>query len=190
MDEIVFFAAGAPAPQGSKNHVGHGVMVESSKRVKPWRGTVRTAAIKALDGQQPRTGPLEVYLRFVMPRPKSHLRQGRAQTDGWRLLPSAPRKHTSKPDVDKLARAVLDALTGVCWCDDAQVVAVHAEKTYAYRATPTPGVHAIIRTAATPLCVGCGRNAYSYRQTADGPLCVDCALGDELADEDEDDEES
>lgn len=43
-------------------------------------------------------------------------------------------------------------------------------------------------TAAAPLCVGCGRNAYSYRQTVDGPLCVDCALGDEPADEDEDEE--
>lgn len=190
MDEIVFFAAGAPAPQGSKTHIGHGVMVESSKRVKPWRGTVRTAAIKALDGQQPRTGPLEVWLRFIMPRPKSHLRQGRAQTDGWRLLPFAPRQHTGKPDVDKLVRAVLDALTGACWCDDAQVVAVHGEKGYAYRGAPTPGVYVLIRPAVALLCVGCGRNAYSCRQTADGPLCVDCALGDELADEDEDDEES
>ncbi|WP_454921374.1 RusA family crossover junction endodeoxyribonuclease [Actinomyces naeslundii] len=185
MDEIVFFAAGTPAPQGSKRHVGGGRLVESSRQVGPWRATARRAALEAMSGQQPRTGPLEVYLRFIMPRPEGHLRQGRAQTDGWRLLPSAPRQHTGKPDVDKLVRAILDALTGVCWCDDAQVVAVHAEKTYAYRATPTPGVHAIIRTAATPLCVGCGRNAYSYRQTADGPLCVDCALGDELADEDE-----
>ena len=185
MDEIVFFAAGAPAPQGSKTHVGHGVMVESSKRVKPWRGTVRTAAIKALDGQQPRTGPMDVYLRCIMPRPKSHLRKGKAQTDGWRLLPFAPRKHTSKPDVDKLIRAVLDALTGVCWYDDAQVVVVHGEKSYAYRTTPTPGVYVLIRPAVALLCVGCGRSAYSCWRTVDGPLCADCAPGDEPADEDE-----
>lgn len=185
MDEIIFFAEGVPAPQGSKRHVGGGRLVESFRQVGPWRATVRRAALEVMSGQPPRTGPLEVYLRFAMPRPKSHLRRGRAQTDGWQLLPSAPRKHTSKPDVDKLVRAVLDALTGVCWSDDAQVVAVHGEKGYAYRATPTPGVHAIIRPVTAPLCVSCGRNAYSYHQTVDGPLCVDCTLRDELADEDE-----
>lgn len=182
-NEICFFVAGRPAAQGSKRHVGGGRLVESSRQVGPWRATVRRAALEVMSGQPPRTGPLEVYLRFVMPRPKSHLRKGKAQTDGWRLLPFAPRKHTSKPDVDKLARAVLDALTGVCWCDDAQVIAVHAEKSYAYRATPTPGVHAIIRPATAPLCVSCGRNAYSYRQTADGPLCVACTLRDENAEQ-------
>ena len=190
MDEIVFFAEGFPAPQGSKTHVGGGRLIESSRQVGPWRGTVRRAAIRAMGGRPPRTGPLEVYLRFIMPRPKSHLRKGRAQTDGWRLLPSAPRHHTGKPDVDKLVRAALDALTGVCWCDDAQVVAVHGEKSYAYRAAPTPGVYVIIRPAVALPCVDCGRGTYGYTQTADGPLCADCALGDELADEDEDDEES
>jgi len=190
MDEIVFFAEGVPAPQGSKTHVGGGRLVESSRRVGPWRDTVRAAAIRALGGRPPRTGPLEVWLRFIMPRPKSHLRRGRAQTDGWRLLPFAPRQHTGKPDVDKLVRAVLDALTGACWCDDAQVVAVHGEKGYAYRGAPTPGVYVIIRPAVALPCVDCGRSTYGYTQTADGPLCADCALGDELADEDEDDEES
>lgn len=185
MDEIVFYAEGSPAPQGSKTHVGGGRLIESSRQVGPWRTTVRTAAIRAMGGRPPRTGPLEAYLRFVMPRPKSHLRKGRAQTDGWRLLPSAPRKHTSKPDVDKLVRAVLDALTGVCWCDDAQVVAVHGEKGYAYRGAPTPGVYVLIRPAVASPCVDCGRSTYGCSQTVDGPLCIDCALGDELADEDE-----
>ena len=185
MDEIVFYAAGFPAPQGSKTHVGGGRLIESSRLVGPWRDTVRTAAIRAVDGQPPRTGPLEAWLRFIMPRPKSHLRKGRAQTDGWQLLPFAPREHTSKPDVDKLVRAVLDALTGVAWCDDAQVVAVHGEKGYAYRGAPTPGVHVIIRPAVALLCVGCGRSAYSYWRTVDGPLCADCAPGDEPADGDE-----
>lgn len=38
---------GLPAPQGSKRHVGRGVMVESSKNVKPWRSAVVWAAISA-----------------------------------------------------------------------------------------------------------------------------------------------
>ncbi|QDH92357.1 RusA-like resolvase [Gordonia phage Spooky] len=31
---------GIPAPQGSKRHVGNGILIESSKRVGPWRAVV------------------------------------------------------------------------------------------------------------------------------------------------------
>ena len=41
---IELYAVGDPAPQGSKSHVGNGVMIESSKRVKPWRRQVAAAA--------------------------------------------------------------------------------------------------------------------------------------------------
>ena len=39
---------GTPAPQGSKRHVGNGVMVESSKKVKPWRQDVKHAALEVI----------------------------------------------------------------------------------------------------------------------------------------------
>ena len=39
---------GTPAPQGSKRHVGHGRMIEQSKRVKPWRNDVKAAAETAI----------------------------------------------------------------------------------------------------------------------------------------------
>jgi Holliday junction resolvase RusA-like endonuclease len=61
--------------------------------------------------------PLSVTLTFFMPRPKSHYR-----TSG-QLKPAAPRfMHDQKPDADNLAKAVLDALTGIrAWLDDDQV---------------------------------------------------------------------
>ena len=40
---------GTPAPQGSKRHVGNGVMVESSAKVKPWREAVKWAARQSMD---------------------------------------------------------------------------------------------------------------------------------------------
>jgi Holliday junction resolvase RusA-like endonuclease len=49
------------------------------------------------------------------------------------LVPPSARKrteHTVKPDIDKLIRAVLDALTGICYEDDAQVISVRATKGY------------------------------------------------------------
>lgn len=43
-DVVEFFVPGRPAPQGSKRHVGHGIMVESSRDLGPWRERVALAA--------------------------------------------------------------------------------------------------------------------------------------------------
>ncbi|WP_255218445.1 RusA family crossover junction endodeoxyribonuclease [Nocardia abscessus] len=102
-----------PAPQGSKRHVGHGRMIESSAAVGPWRERV---ALAVHNEHWPLlSGPVVVDLTFVMPRPKS-----------------APKTRTppaiKKPDLDKLVRAIFDALTGIAFDSDAQVVELHASK--------------------------------------------------------------
>ena len=45
---LAFTVRGIPGAQGSKRHVGHGVMIESSKKVKPWRSDVKAAAEDAI----------------------------------------------------------------------------------------------------------------------------------------------
>ena len=138
---------GLPAPQGSKRHVGNGVMIESSKRVKPWRQDVRAAALEALrvgpedeQGMAERIGfpfgpsAVRIDVRFLLPRPKHHYRTGR---NANLLRDAAPLWPAVKPDVDKLIRSTLDALgeAGV-WRDDSQVVSIHAWKSYADATTP------------------------------------------------------
>lgn len=108
------FISGRPAPQGSKRHVGHGVLLESSKAVGPWRTLVAWHVAQEWRNP-PMDGPVSVYLEFVMPRPASCPK---------RSTPPAIRR----PDVDKLTRAIFDAVTGVLWRDDSQVVSVTAEK--------------------------------------------------------------
>lgn len=108
------FVPGRPAAQGSKRHVGGGRLIEQSKAVAPWRTLVAwTVAQCWFPG--PMTGPVIVELEFVMPRPSG-----------------TPKKSTppavKRPDADKMQRAILDALTGVCWVDDSQVVDIHARK--------------------------------------------------------------
>lgn len=130
---IRFFVPGIPAPQGSKRHVGRGILVESSKQLKPWRLDVTMLAQAAHHGD-----PLDeatVAITFVFPRPRKHYRTGRHAHE---LRTDAPHRHTTKPDIDKLARAVLDALTaaGVIR-DDSRVADLHVTKRYGDQ----PGAH-------------------------------------------------
>lgn len=130
---ITFTVRGLPAPQGSKRafrnkYSGRIQQVESSTRVAPWRSDVRDAAEAEMtargDGGALLTGPVAVELAFRLPRPKGH--------HGARgLRPSAPVWPATKPDLDKLARAVLDACTGLVWTDDSQVVDLGLRKRYA-----------------------------------------------------------
>lgn len=125
-DVTIFFVPGRPAPQGSKRHVGHGIMVESSREVGPWRERVALAAHNAMAGSELLAGPVILTLSFVLPRPKSTPK---------RRTPAA----IKRPDVDKLTRAILDAITGTLIVDDAQVTDLHATKRLA-ELGETPGV--------------------------------------------------
>lgn len=116
---IRFTVYGKPKPQGSKRHVGNGIMVESSKGLKPWRQEIAGEAIVAVTQAQQAlpmfTGhvPVEVTLRFYFTSPKKK-RAGM----------------TTAPDVDKLARSVFDSLKGILIHDDSQVIELHARKMY------------------------------------------------------------
>lgn len=107
---ITIIVRGMPAPQGSKRHVGNGVMLESSKKVKPWRQDVVAAAVEARNGAPPLDGPLRARIVFTLPKPKSAPKRKRTYPD-------------KKPDLSKLLRSTEDALTnaGVI-ADDARIV--------------------------------------------------------------------
>ena len=128
-----FDVPGVPRPQGSKRHVGNGVMVESCKELKGWRQAVTETAIAAGAGRW--DGPVRVELVFRFDRPKGHWgKRG--------LLPSAPAEKVTKPDLDKLSRGVLDALWP-CWGDDAQVVELLARKRFCEQGE-LPGVLVLV----------------------------------------------
>ena len=88
-------------------------MVESSKKVKPWRRAVNVVARQAFP--QPLTGPVELHLVFRMPRTKAH---------GKKTAPPM----VQRADLDKLIGSTVGGLPGGVVVDDSQVVAVHASK--------------------------------------------------------------
>jgi crossover junction endodeoxyribonuclease RusA len=144
--EVSFTVHGVPAPQGSKRHVGNGVMVESSKAVKPWRQDVAAAAEAAMCGHWASLGlwdgAVGVEIVFWFARPKGHYRTGK---NAHLLRESAPLHPQVKPDVDKTARAILDAIkTAGAIRDDARVTDLYAVKRYCRR-DQLPGADITIR---------------------------------------------
>lgn len=130
MRRAEFLVTGSPAPQGSKTRGANGGMFESSRKVGPWREAVRAETQRNIT--ESFTGAVRVTLVFRQERPKGHYRTGKF---AGQLRDAAPAHPASKPDVDKLARAVLDGLTdGGAWKDDGQVVYLTAVKKYAHPA--------------------------------------------------------
>jgi Holliday junction resolvase RusA-like endonuclease len=114
-ESIVIVVYGSPGPQGSKkfvgvNKYGRGIMVESSKKVKPWREDVKAAAEAARKGAPPIDAPVVLRMVFTLPKPASAPKRRRT----WAMR---------KPDLSKLARSTEDALTDAgLLADDARIV--------------------------------------------------------------------
>jgi len=130
--DLSFEVRGTPAPQGShrafvNRRTGRAIVTDDSPATRPWRQDVRAAALDATAaaGWPPPTArPVVVVLAFRFDRPKGH--HGRHG-----LLRSAPPEKLTKPDLDKLVRSTLDALSGLVWRDDSQVVGIDASKGWA-----------------------------------------------------------
>jgi len=126
---IVLVVDGIPQPQGSKTAYvvnGRAVIAEgtpkSRKKLKAWRAAVRAVGESfwlSSSGPAMFGGPVIVTTEFRVVRPKSVKR----------AMP------TIKPDLDHYIRSVGDALTGVIWDDDSQIVEIRARKVY----SPSPG---------------------------------------------------
>ena len=149
MSGLRVVALGRPVPQGSKRHVGRGILVESSN-VAPWRQTIEVAAASAvaLEGWERTALPVSVELTYYFDRPKSHYRTGQHShlvRDGAPYWPAT----RAQGDIEKLVRATHDAFTSAgVWQDDSQVAHVMAGKRWTSTspsALATPGMTAVVR---------------------------------------------
>jgi crossover junction endodeoxyribonuclease RusA len=138
---------GIAKPQGSKRGFvvnGRAVLVDDNKHpLRSWREDVRTAALESrarADMRSFPTGPVGLFVTFYLPRPQTHY----GLSHGERYLkPTAPVWVDKRPDLDKMLRAVCDALTSAgVYHDDAQVAQQQVLKAYAggeYAAMAEPG---------------------------------------------------
>lgn len=129
---------GVPRPQGSLKVLPNGG-VKYSDRTYEWRRLVTATMRHALEDAAPLTGPIVMHVVFELPRPAGHSGTGK---NAGVLRSSAPCWPTTAPDLDKLLRAIGDALTDAgAWRDDAQVVEIRARKQYASSDGPGAVIH-------------------------------------------------
>ena len=122
-DSITFTVLGVPVPQGSMRGIvvdGKARMLSDNEKTGPFRQEVGWCALRALEGrEQPfcaKHVPVWVRIMFVFPKPVS--------------AKKSRQRPVVKPDADKLIRSCFDAMKGIMWHDDAQIVSVLAQKYY------------------------------------------------------------
>jgi len=118
---FTFRATGIPRPQGSKDQFGR----EACRDVKPWRYDIKCACEDARPEGWDKTRRIGISVVFTFSRPKKHYKlNGELREDAPYYVVSR------KGDLDKLCRALGDALTGIAYDDDDQVVNLYASKRY------------------------------------------------------------
>lgn len=120
------WVAGVPQPQGSKRLFAGRLVEGNDATLRPWRATIAGESRAAYrHGLEPTREAVNVTLGFMFSRPRSHYGTGR---NAGELRRSAPAYKATRPDLDKLVRAVLDALTGIVFVEDSQVAQLTAWK--------------------------------------------------------------
>lgn len=124
---VTFEVAGIPIPKGSMKAFNvkgckYPVVTNDNEQTKPWAAIVQYTA-RQHRPTVPWEGGVGLHIIFNMRKPKS-------------LPKLRPSWHLTKPDLDKLVRAIQDALKGVFYLDDSQVIVTHSFKRY----SDNPGV--------------------------------------------------
>jgi Holliday junction resolvase RusA-like endonuclease len=115
-----------PIAKGRPRYAKRGNFVQTytPKTTVVYETLIRENAKLAMGSSEPLETPLNVLLMFGMPIPSSTPKK---LLEGY-LNGSIP--HIKKPDVDNLAKSVLDAMNGVVYVDDCKIVRLTIEKKY------------------------------------------------------------
>lgn len=128
MIEITVF--GPPIPKGRPrlSTIGGHARAFTPTKTRRYEDLIRLEAGRVMEGRDQLQGPTSVRIRAFMPMPQAlakHKSKGPAAEAG-EIRP------VTKPDVDNVCK-VIDALNGIVWPDDNQVVELTVEKFYSVR---------------------------------------------------------
>lgn len=101
------------------------VSTRTPEKTKVFENSIATLYAQKVKGFKfEKQVPLQLEVYFGMPIPKSFSKRKRQQIEQGLIFPAV------KPDLDNLLKAILDALNGLAWYDDAQIVSITMDKEY------------------------------------------------------------
>lgn len=159
---VSFSVFGEPKSKGSLKPFLHPrtrkiIMLPAAKGLRAWEGAIRTEAQKHAEQGVFFGGPIRILVTFTFARPKSVSVKKRAHM-------------TVAPDCSKLVRGVEDAMIGILFRDDSQIVEIHARKVYGATNEPSRLDVTIVELTAAdamlPLKTSPQPELFTYAQTA------------------------
>ena len=121
--KIEFTVLGEPRGKGRPRFTKSG-HVYTPKETSDYEMLVRASLRKAYPQLSPFEGRLRVYIDAYFPIPKSYTTKMKCLAHNHLISPE------KKPDCDNIAKVILDALNGVAYIDDKQVVQLQVYKHY------------------------------------------------------------
>lgn len=133
---LAFKMDGLPRGQGRPHATAARgfVTVYKAAKDRTYEKSIGVIARTAMAGRGPYEGPLVLSLRFRLPIPKSQTKRTRSLMAAGQIAP------TVKPDLSNAVKAIEDAMNGIAYIDDVQIVRGVQEKIYA----ETPGVDVVL----------------------------------------------
>jgi Holliday junction resolvase RusA-like endonuclease len=130
MMQIHFQVEGDPKGKGRPrfSRVGSFTKVYTDKQTLTYEAMIATFAKQAIGATEPLKTPVSVFLYVRLPIPQSYPKKRKEACLNGSEMPC------KKPDIDNIAKTYLDAMNGVIFVDDTQVIDLHVKKVYAEKA--------------------------------------------------------
>ena len=124
---LMYTVYGEPVGKGRPRFVRRGNFTQTytPAKTKSYEDEIKMFAKAAMGATEPLETPVEVFLYIRNSVPESYSKK---RTEACL---SGQEKPTKKPDLDNVAKAYLDAMNGVVYKDDCQIISLHVTKVYA-----------------------------------------------------------
>lgn len=121
--KILFIVPGTPVPKGRPRFTRQGRTYTPAK-TKSYEEQIAILSKEAMDGLEPLKTPVAVLVTVFFPVPASYSAKRR------NACLAGEERHTKRPDLDNVVKAITDGMNGVVYEDDSQIVRIGATKEY------------------------------------------------------------
>lgn len=127
---VSFTVPGVAVPKGRPKFARRGnfTVAYTPEKTVSFENLVKSRADDAMNGQEMTLCPVQAIVNIYLPIPTSWPKKFKEMTLAGLVAP------TKKPDMDNIVKALFDAMNGIVFKDDSQVVFAMIRKIY----SPTP----------------------------------------------------